>query len=397
MDYLPWRRMIALAVVVLAGLLSVAASEPASAQTVRKSITAYTPAELMSLRRGVATMMSRNSAPRGSADFRRSWIYWANMHSHFGSGCGGAISGNGMTGVTLWTASNPNETATWCKCEHHTPQFLTWHRMLLFYFERVLRQASGDPNLTLPYWDYATDRQIPPAFRDTTYVNENGATVPNPLRVEARRVQLNNGSAGLGDGVVQTSNAMSCHHLRAVSHPDRDDAAWRRPLHAHPGRLRQRPDGQAGGRRPRPDLLSAPCGHRSALRLLAQGQRERTAADGIDDPEPDLLVRRCRWQRRHAAGPRHAADEPARELQLHRRRRLPGRIAARHGGGGPDRARAGSHRRDDRRRSAGRHECRGGRRAVRTGGAPRDRPDQRGEGGADPGRPLQRLPREPER
>ena len=91
MDYLPWRRMIALAVVVLAGLLSVAASEPASAQTVRKSITAYTPAELMSLRRGVATMMSRNSAPRGSADFRRSWIYWANMHSHFGAGCGGAI------------------------------------------------------------------------------------------------------------------------------------------------------------------------------------------------------------------------------------------------------------------------------------------------------------------
>ena len=203
MDYLPWRRMIALAVVVLAGLLSVAASEPASAQTVRKSITAYTPAELMSLRRGVATMMSRNSAPRGSADFRRSWIYWANMHSHFGAGCGGAISGNGMTGVTLWTASNPNETATWCKCEHHTPQFLTWHRMLLFYFERVLRQASGDPNLTLPYWDYATDRQIPPAFRDTTYVNENGATVPNPLRVEARRVQYNNGSAGLGNGVVQ--------------------------------------------------------------------------------------------------------------------------------------------------------------------------------------------------
>ena len=209
MDYLPWRRIFALAVVVLAGLLSVAASEPASAQTVRKSITAYTPAELMSLRRGVATMMSRNTAPRDSADFRRSWIYWANMHSHFGSGCGGAISGNGMTGVTLWTASNPNETATWCKCEHHTPQFLTWHRMFLFYFERVLREASGDASLTLPYWDYATDRRIPAAFRDTTYVNENGDTVPNPLRVEARRVQLNNGSARLGDGVVQTSNAMS--------------------------------------------------------------------------------------------------------------------------------------------------------------------------------------------
>src|ERR1700751_4094743 len=53
----------------------------------RKSVTDLTTAELMSVRRGVTRMMARNSAPRGSADYRRSWVYWANMHSHFGNDC----------------------------------------------------------------------------------------------------------------------------------------------------------------------------------------------------------------------------------------------------------------------------------------------------------------------
>ena len=97
----------------------------------------------MSLRRGVATMMSRNTAPRDSADFRRSWIYWANMHGHFGSGCGGAITRQRHDrGHALDRLEPDTRAATWCKCEHHTDQFLTWHRMYLYYFERVLRQAA---------------------------------------------------------------------------------------------------------------------------------------------------------------------------------------------------------------------------------------------------------------
>jgi len=176
--------------------------------SVRKSINALSANELMSLRRGVATMMSRNTAPRGSADFRRSWIYWANMHSHFGADCAGPISGSGMGGVTTFTASNPAETATWCKCEHGTEPFLTWHRMYLWYFERVLQEAAGDPALRLPFWDYATDPNLPAAYRAMTYVNESGTTVPNPLRVEARQPGLNAGTASLSPSVRTASGAM---------------------------------------------------------------------------------------------------------------------------------------------------------------------------------------------
>jgi hypothetical protein len=182
----------------------------AHAQAQRKSVANLTATELMSLRRGVAQMMAWNGAPRGSVDFRRSWIYWANIHSHFGNDCAGPIVGSGMAGVRTWTASNADETATWCTCKHHDPgnQFLTWHRMFLWFFERVLQEAAGAPSLRLPYWDYEADAHLPAAYRETTYVNEQGQTVPNPLRVSARQPGLNSGSSSLSSSVTSTAKAM---------------------------------------------------------------------------------------------------------------------------------------------------------------------------------------------
>ncbi len=80
--------------------------------------------------------------------------------------------------------------------------------MYLYYFERVLQQAANDPNLRLPYWDYATDPKLPPALRATTYVNENGQRVPNPLRVEQPAPALNNGRAGFASAITSTTGAM---------------------------------------------------------------------------------------------------------------------------------------------------------------------------------------------
>jgi hypothetical protein len=189
--------------------LPILAAPPVAAQTVRKSIDQLTDQELMSFRRGVAVMMARNSAPRKSGDFRRSWVYWANMHAHFGASCRGPKIGSNMSTVKLWSANNPNEVATWCKCEHGTLAFLTWHRMYLYYFERVLQEASNDPDLRLPYWDYNTAPLLPAAYRASTYVDEYGAALANPLRVSARRAALNNGTAALASATVSTANAMA--------------------------------------------------------------------------------------------------------------------------------------------------------------------------------------------
>ena len=49
---------------------------------------------------------------------------------------------------------------TWNTCQSHAGQnsnhFLPWHRMFVFYFERIVRQVSGHPEFTLPYWDYTS-------------------------------------------------------------------------------------------------------------------------------------------------------------------------------------------------------------------------------------------------
>lgn len=177
---------------------------------IRRSVLNLTPARLASLRRGVAQMKAWNSAPRGSANFRRSWIYWANMHAYFGAGCASATGLNaaGMSGLSAQSKTNADEMATWCTCQHGTIQFLTWHRMYLYYFEKVLQAAAKDATLRLPFWDYETNAQLPPAYRATTYVNANGQTVANPLYVANRQAQLNAGTGSLTPSVVSTTGAM---------------------------------------------------------------------------------------------------------------------------------------------------------------------------------------------
>jgi tyrosinase len=56
----------------------------------------------------------------------------------------------------------------WNTCEHGTPYFWSWHRMYLYWFERIIRKMSGDSTWALPYWDYisASQRSLPVPFRD---------------------------------------------------------------------------------------------------------------------------------------------------------------------------------------------------------------------------------------
>ncbi len=197
-----------LAVALGAAVLLLSAPAEAPAQ-VRKSINALTAPELEALRRGVAVMKSRDGAPRNSADWRRSWVFWANLHGHFGSGCDGPVTGDGMQGVIAWTATNAQERNTWCSCQHRNDSFLTWHRLAVYQFERVLQQAAGAPTLRLPYWDYAADPALPEAFRNPTYVNEQGQTVANPLYLPQRAAALNAGTAGIAASASSAANAMA--------------------------------------------------------------------------------------------------------------------------------------------------------------------------------------------
>lgn len=55
----------------------------------------------------------------------------------------------------------------WNTCEHGTHFFWSWHRMYLYWFERIIRKMSGDSSWALPFWDYhsPSQRTLPPPFR----------------------------------------------------------------------------------------------------------------------------------------------------------------------------------------------------------------------------------------
>lgn len=88
----------------------------------------------------------------------------------------------------------------WAQCQHRTSFFLSWHRMYILRFERIVAaqiEALGGPkNWALPYWDYSRNpeyRALPVAFRHATL--PGGA--PNPLYTSQRNPGANAGTATL--------------------------------------------------------------------------------------------------------------------------------------------------------------------------------------------------------
>jgi hypothetical protein len=120
----------------------------------------------------VAAMQARNSNPSDPT----SWAFQAAMHG-------------------LQNGSPPTPPAN--QCQHASWYFLPWHRMYLYYFERIVRAqviADGGPaTWALPYWNYDAGgdaNKLPPAFRDPA----------SALYVAQRAPGFNDGTAGLPTG-----------------------------------------------------------------------------------------------------------------------------------------------------------------------------------------------------
>lgn len=89
------------------------------------------------------------------------------------------------------TESNPLSLQK--QCEHESWYFFPWHRIYLYYFEQIVRQAvveaGGPEDWTLPYWNYDLGGEfasLPEPFRQP-------ADESNPLYVGVRRPYYNAG------------------------------------------------------------------------------------------------------------------------------------------------------------------------------------------------------------
>jgi hypothetical protein len=84
----------------------------------------------------------------------------------------------------------------WNECRHSSWHFFPWHRMYLYYVERILRDVivdlGGPADWALPFWDYSrpfASDALPVAFR--TEAMPDGT--PNPLFVQERAPGINDG------------------------------------------------------------------------------------------------------------------------------------------------------------------------------------------------------------
>jgi hypothetical protein len=155
---------------------------PALPPFVRQSIAALSPAQIASLRNGIQKMMGRSVTDPTSYRFQ------ADIHG------------------TYDTPTTAPQTASWNQCEHGSFYFLSWHRMFLYFFDRILRAAAGDPNLVLPYWNWTdpAQRALPLAFRQPAD-GTNSLYVASPGRPAA----LDAGTAFLSAGTVDDSAAFA--------------------------------------------------------------------------------------------------------------------------------------------------------------------------------------------
>jgi len=146
---------------------------------VRKEISSLAEGEVEAYAAAVKTMKERKpSSPI-------SWSYQANIHGALGE----------------------QEERLWRQCQHGTWYFLPWHRMYLYYFERIVRAAvvenGGAHGWTLPYWNYCLRGQhafLPKPFREPE----------SPLYVPSRDPRLNKGQLGLPEYVTSPKKALDC-------------------------------------------------------------------------------------------------------------------------------------------------------------------------------------------
>ncbi|MEM7049113.1 MAG: serine hydrolase [Acidobacteriota bacterium] len=181
---------------------------PASALHVRRSIASYDPEspELDSLRRGIEVMRSRATTDPTS------WCYQANMHGYSTSSltklCPEADTSQAPASVTCADGTEIDTQAGmmpgWNQCQHGSYFFVSWHRMYVYYFERILRAAADDPNLTVPYWPWNEDdhRKVPLPLREPANMAENS------LFVAERSAPANDGFR-LPESAVSTDAAFA--------------------------------------------------------------------------------------------------------------------------------------------------------------------------------------------
>jgi len=65
------------------------------------------------------------------------------------------------------------QSKNWAGAAHNSPTFLPWHREYLHRFDQMIQQMSGDPSMTVPYWDWTNPASTAAVFAND-FMGGNG-------------------------------------------------------------------------------------------------------------------------------------------------------------------------------------------------------------------------------
>jgi tyrosinase len=168
-----------------------------TAPLVRKDFNTLGAPAITSLKKGIAAMMALDNGKANNALSPLGWKYQAFIHGT--------------------NASVTPKPTGWNTCQHSSWFFLSWHRMELYFFERILRAMSGDATLALPYWNFGP----PPAGMDPATF---GARLPAAMRVRPTPAnpnplywQFRNAGLNKAPGATDTATPLSHTDVATLS------------------------------------------------------------------------------------------------------------------------------------------------------------------------------------
>lgn len=133
------------------------------------------------------------------------------------------------TNPTSWSyqaaihgSASASARAGWNQCQHGGWYFLPWHRLYLYYFERIVRAAveedGGPDDWALPYWNYDAGGQantLPQPFRERRLPDGSR----NPLYVARRASGINVGVTALPPEITSPTRALSMGTFTPLPRP----------------------------------------------------------------------------------------------------------------------------------------------------------------------------------
>jgi Common central domain of tyrosinase/Polyphenol oxidase middle domain len=191
---------------------------------VRKDITTLTPEELEDFRNAIKRMrkdtISFNSVSLKDLGKKTMtiWEFQAAIHGAF--------------------LSKKKLNKDFGQCVHGYKFFLAWHRMYIYYFEKILNSYMPERSRTLglPYWDYQTCSKIPESVR----VTDNS----NPLYDGTRNSTLSDGGYLSGYDVnKQTFENSTIYKLIEASLKETDFYSFQKALEGPHGDIHDAVDG----------------------------------------------------------------------------------------------------------------------------------------------------------